>query len=36
MIKKMIKGLVLKKGMRIAQEKVLPVVVREVKKRRKK
>lgn len=35
MIKKLIKTWVLKHGMRFAKEKALPVIVREVKKRRK-
>ncbi len=36
MIKKLIKALILKKGVTLAQKKVLPVVMKEVKKRMKK
>lgn len=36
MIKKLVKALILKKGAKIAKQKVLPVVMKEVKKRMKK
>ncbi|QFT88174.1 hypothetical protein FIU87_05940 [Bacillus sp. THAF10] len=36
MIKKLIKAFVLKKGVSVAKKKVLPVVMKEVKKRMKK
>lgn len=36
MIKKMVKAFILKKGVTVAKNKVLPVVMKEVKKRMKK